>query len=313
VPDDRVTVVTEKHTGPSLPPQLIDRYGSDTVAAAGRFQPMTFARRLEVRDALDPAFTKTWLEYSAGLFTRPHLDVQTRVLVLAAQFTITRHPDRLRETLVFAVHEKLDLRQVLESVLQCYIYGGEVVLDAALETFLSVVDEYGLRERLQATQMPPDGRDAERDLARERAAWNPDDSADPRSLAYLDKYGWLAVSNAMLVRPGWALDAIERYDGVDPDFTRLWLENTYHRMYTRDVLDEKSRLLCMIGGLLAIGENAQSRHHMRSALRCGARPEEILEIAFMGCVLFGHPYMLGGAVRDFLQILEAEGRRPADA
>jgi alkylhydroperoxidase/carboxymuconolactone decarboxylase family protein YurZ len=286
---------------------LTERYGRETLAAAGRFQPETFARRLKVRDALDPAFAKTWLVYSAGLLRRDHLDIQTRACVLAAQFTMTRHQERLRDTLVFAIREHLDLRKILESVLQCFVYGGDAIIDGALETFLAVVDEHGLLDSLRVGQLPPDGQDEHRDLAAEQAAWDLADAADPRTAAYLDRYGPLAVSNALLQRPGWALDVIERYDSVDREFTQLWLDAIYRRMYARDVLDQKTRLLCMIGGLLAIGETTQSQHHMRSALRCGARPEEILEIAFTGCLLFGHPSNLGGGIAPFLRLLESEG------
>jgi alkylhydroperoxidase/carboxymuconolactone decarboxylase family protein YurZ len=292
--------------GESPADDVLGRYERVTVAAAARFQPDTFARRLAVRDALDPAFTRTWLAYSAGLLQRDILDVQTRTCVLAAQFTMTRHPGRLRDIVEFAIGERLDLRMILEAVLQCFVYGGDAILDEALETFLAVVEEHGLLDRLRAGQLPPDGHDGDRDLAAEQASWDPADAADPRTADYLERYGPLAVSSALLQRPGWALDVIERYDGVDREFTQLWLDAIYHGMYTRDVLDQKTRLLCMIGGLLAIGETTQSQHHMRSALRCGARPEEIFEIAFTGCLLFGHPSNLGGGVAQLLRILGSE-------
>jgi alkylhydroperoxidase/carboxymuconolactone decarboxylase family protein YurZ len=290
--------------------EIVDRYGKDAVRAAARFEPQAFARRLAVRDALDPAFTRTWLDYSAGLLQRDRLDVQTRACVLAAQFTMTRHAGRLRDLLEFAVGEQLDLRMILESVLQCFVYGGDVILDGALETFLAVVEEHGLLDSLRAGQLPPDGHDRDRDLVAEQATWDPADASDPRTADYLARYGPLAVSSALRQRPGWALDVIARYDGVDPEFTQLWLDAIYRRMYTRGVLDDKTRLLCMIGGLLAIGETTQSQHHMRSALRCGARPQEIMEIAFTGCLLFGHPSNLGGGVAQLLRILEAEDAAP---
>lgn len=291
--------------------RLTRRYGAEPIEQVRHFQPLTFDRRLEVRDALDPGYTKAWLSYSAGLFTRPHLDVGLRALILAAQFTMTRHPNRLRDVLVLAIRENLDLQQVLEAILQCGVYGGEVLLDAALDVFLSVVDEFDLRSAIQERQLPPDGRDADRDFEAEEAAWHPDDATDPRLPWILETYGRLAVSNALLARPKWAIDLIERYDQIDPGFTQLWLDATYHRMYTRNILDLKTRLLCMTGGLLSVGEAVQSRRHMRGALRAGAQPEQILEIAFMGCALFGHPHMLGGAVVDFMKILKEHNQASA--
>lgn len=285
---------------------LEQRYGRDTVETVRRFQPADFDRRLALRDALDPAFTKAWLSYHAGLYARDHLDVRTRTLVLAGQFTMTRHHERLRDTVTVAVREGLDLREVLEVILQCIVYGGDVVIDGALEVFAEVAEQHGRLDDLRATRLPVDGTDDQRDLGAERAQWHPDDRADPRLEPTLERHGWLAVSTALRLRPKWALDLIEFLDGLDEEFTQLWLDATYHRMYSRGIVDDKTRLLCMVGDLLAVGEVTQSRRHMRGALRFGADPREVLEVAFMGCAVFGHPTMLGEAVKDFVRILDEE-------
>lgn len=285
---------------------LADRYGRETLEVMRRFQPVGFDRRLALRDMLDPAFTKAWLCYNAGLFAREHLDLRTRTLVLVGQFTMTQRHERLRDTVTLAAREGLDLREVLEVILQCIVYGGDVVIDGALEVFAQVAEEHGRLDELRATQLPPDGTDGLRDLDAERQEWHPEDRADPRLEPILDRHGWLAVSAALRMRPKWALDLIEFLDGLDEEFTQLWLDATYHRMYSRDVLDDKTRLLCMVGDLLAVGEVTQSRRHMRGALRFGADPREVLEVAFMGCAVFGHPTNLGEAVKDFVRILDEE-------
>lgn len=283
-----------------------ERYGQDVLDVVRRFQPAHFDRRLALRDMLDPAFTTAWLNYNAGLFAREHLDVRTRTLVLVGQFTMARYPERLRDVVTLAVHEGVDLREVLEVILQCVIYAGDVVLDEALEVFTEVAEEHGKLEELREGQLPPDGTDAQRDLETERETWDPQDAADPRLEGTLERFGWLGVSTALRMRPRWALDLIEFLEGLDEEFPKLWLEATYHRMYSRGILDDKTRLLTMVGDLLAIGEVTQSRRHMRGALRQGASPREILEVAYMGCAVFGHPTNLGEAVKDFVKMLDEE-------
>jgi alkylhydroperoxidase/carboxymuconolactone decarboxylase family protein YurZ len=253
---------------------------------------------------LDPSFAKTWVEYLGALLDRPHLDRETRIIVLAGQFTITRSYDYLRDLVTCAVEQQVDLRKVLESILQCFVYGGSVVLDEGLAVFRDVVAEHGLLESLTQTQVPVDL--SPRDVVAERASWHPQDAADPRAERLLREYG-AGVSAGLRLRPQFAIDNFEWYEAVDADFTKLWIETVYHRMFNRDVIDHRTRLLCMIGNLIAVGETIQSRHHMRGVLRQGARPREVIEVAFQGCALFGHAHMLGSAVRDFVGILDELG------
>jgi alkylhydroperoxidase/carboxymuconolactone decarboxylase family protein YurZ len=263
-----------------------------------------FDRRYALLSELDPSFAKTWVEYLGTLLDRPHLDRETRIVVLAGQFTITRSYDYLRDLVACAVDEDVDLRKVLESILQCFVYGGSVVLDQGLAVFRDVVGDRGMLEAITSSPVPVDL--APRDIAAERASWHPDDAGDPRARRLLEEYG-AGVSAGMRLRPRFAIENFEWYENVDPDFTRVWIETVYHRMFNREVIDHKTRLLCMIGNLIAIGETIQSRHHMRGVLRQGARPREVVEVAFQGCALFGHAHMLGSALRDFVGILDELG------
>jgi alkylhydroperoxidase/carboxymuconolactone decarboxylase family protein YurZ len=267
------------------------------------FQPLGYDRRRALLDELDPSFAATWTGYLGGLLDRPGLDRETRVLVLAGQFTITRSYDYLRDLVECAVREQVDLRKVLEAILQAFVYGGSVVLDEALRTFRDVVAAHDLLDQVGAG--PPVDM-APRDIATERAQWDPRDAADPRAQRLLDDYG-VGVSAGLRLRPRFAIENFEWYEAVDADFTALWIESIYHRMFNREVFDHKTRLLCMIGNLIAIGETIQSRHHMRGVLRQGAHPREVVEVALQGCGLFGHAHMLGSALRDFVAILDELG------
>lgn len=260
-------------------------------------------------EELDPSFAKTWVGYLGGLLDRPHLDRETRIIVLAGQFTITRSYDYLRDLVECAVVEGVDLRKVLESILQTFVYGGAVVLDGGVEVFRDVVDRHGLLDQVRSAAPPLDLEP--RDVRSEQREWDPLDAADPRAQRLLDDYG-PGVSAGMRLRPRFAIDNFEWYEAVDGDFTELWIDTVYHRMFNRDVIDHRTRLLCMIGNLIAIGETIQSRHHMRGVLRQGGTPREVVEVAFQGCALFGHAHMLGSALKDFVAILDELGV-PLDA
>jgi alkylhydroperoxidase/carboxymuconolactone decarboxylase family protein YurZ len=78
-------------------------------------------------------------------------------------------------------------------------------------------------------------------------------------------------------------------------------------MYARGIVDDKTRLLCMVGDCLAVGEEKNARGHMRGALRNGASPREVLEVIFQTCVNFGMPPMLE-ALEVFVGIMAEDGR-----
>jgi Carboxymuconolactone decarboxylase family len=74
------------------------------------------------------------------------------------------------------------------------------------------------------------------------------------------------------------------------------------------VLDDRTRIICVVGNTLAAGEQHQSRRHMRSALRSGATPKELLEVIFQTTGLFGHTHLMPAAIDDLVRIADEEGR-----
>jgi hypothetical protein len=47
---------------------------------------------------------------------------------------------------------------------------------------------------------------------------------------------------------------------------------------------------------------------MRSALRSGATPKELLEVIFQTTGLFGHTHLMPAAIDDLVRIVDEEGR-----
>jgi alkylhydroperoxidase/carboxymuconolactone decarboxylase family protein YurZ len=284
------------------------KYGADTFKAGLRLQPKSFERRVAQRDALDQNFTKLWLDFAiSGMSSRPALDTRTRLLVLAGQYTMAKSHPALEDTIRAAVAARVEPREILEIILQCTVYGGHTTVEPAIEVFHRVAQELGLLEGLQQSQLPLDGNDRKRSRKEESKTWHPDDVADPRFKHLMERYGWLAAGRGLTLRPRHHLNILAWLDRIDPEFAGLWVRFCYRGMYSRGIVDDKTRLLCMIGDCLAVHEDTQAIGHMRGALRNGASPREVLEVILQTCVNFGMPGMLK-ALEAFVGVMAQDGR-----
>ena len=251
---------------------LKSKYGASAFEAGHTIQGDSFEGRVAQRDSLDQHYTRAWIDFAiAGLSSRPALDTRTRLLVLTGQYTMARSHKPLEETIRAALAAQVPAREVLEIILQCTVYGGHTVADPAIEIFHRIAEEQGLLDELKKTQLPLDGTDRQRVYDEERKTWHPEDVADPRFKDLVERHGWLAVGRGLSLRPRHHLNILSWLDTIDPEFCDLWVKFCYGAMYSRGVVDDKTRLLCMIGDCLAVGEETQARGHMRGALRKGAR------------------------------------------
>jgi alkylhydroperoxidase/carboxymuconolactone decarboxylase family protein YurZ len=291
-----------------MKPELESKYGSRAFESGRAIQPETFERRIEQRDSLDQHFTRLWIDFAIkGIAERPALDVRTRLLVLTGQYTMAKSHPALEDTIKAALNAKVPAREVLEIILQCVVYGGHTVVDPAIEVFHRVAEERGLMKELRDSQLPPNGNDDRRSYEEERKAWHPQDASDPRLPALIEHHGWLAVGRGLALRPRHHLNILSWLDKIDRGFADLWVKFCYGGMYARGIVDDKTRLLCMVGDCLAVGEEKNARGHMRGALRNGASPREVLEVIFQTCVNFGMPPMLE-ALEVFVGIMAEDGR-----
>lgn len=264
------------------------------------------ARRLnELFTRLDPTFASTWNDHLSRLLARTELDQRTRFLVLTCQYTVTRQTEPLEENLDAALSAGADAGELLEVMLQAYVYTGPWVVAQACEAFERVLDRRG--EEVPDLSSRVVDRSS-RVIEDERAGWSEADASDPRLEALIDRYGWYGLSNGLRLRPGHHINMIDVLDALDPGFLQIWEDAVYDGMYGRGVLDDRTRLLCVVGATLALGETHQSRRHMRAALRAGAAPREVLEVIFHTTAFFGHPYVMPAAFDDLIRILDDEGR-----
>jgi alkylhydroperoxidase/carboxymuconolactone decarboxylase family protein YurZ len=284
------------------------KYGAEAFDAGIKIQGKGFEKRLAQRDAIDPHFTRAWLDYQIkGLSQRPALDTRTRLLVLIGQYTMAKAQTLLEDTVRAAIAAKVDVREVAEIILQCQVYGGLVTVDPAIQTFHKIAEELNLLPELKKTQLPLDGTDSKRNRADEEKKWHKDDVSDPRTQSLIDKHGWLGVSTGLIMRPHHHLNILNWIDVMDSHFAGLWENFCYRDMYSRGMIDNKTRLLCMVGDCLAVGESTNARGHMRGAMRQGASPREVMEVIFQTSANFGMP-PAWHALENFLEILAEDGR-----
>ena len=283
------------------------KYDEAVLATGRRLQPGGFAARLQQRDALDPHFTRLWLDFMHGLARRQVLDERTRLLVQVGQFTVARAGAFLEDAMTTALTAGVPAREVLEVILQCVVYGGNVAVDPALAVFERVAQEQGRVDDLRDARLPLDGRDSSRSLADEQTRWHPDDLADPRLAGLMARHGGLGISSGLLVRPREHLNVLAYIDALDPDFALLWERYVYQGLYGRGILDDRTRILCIIGNCVALGEGTQIRNHIRSAFHAGVTPREALEVILQSCLHFGMPPTMQ-ALAIFYGVVKDENR-----
>lgn len=287
---------------------LCSKYGAAAYDAGLKLQPKSFARRIAMRDSLDQHYTKLWMDFVVtGMMQRPALDARTRFLVLTGQFTMSKSHSALDDNIRAALDAGVKPREILEIILQCTVYCGNTAADPAIEIFHTIAAERGLLEDLRKSQLPLDGSDSTRKYEEEEKTWLPEDIADPRFAALKAKHGWLGIGRGLTMRPKHHLNTLSWQDALDSSWAKLWVSFTYQGMYGRGMIDDRTRLLCMVGNCVAVGEGHEGRAHMKGALRKGAQPREILEVILQSCTNFGMPPMLK-ALKIFVKLMEEMGR-----
>jgi len=77
------------------------------------------------------------------------------------------------------------------------------------------------------------------------------------------------------------------YEVLDAEWTQAWLTFVYDAMYGREVLDERTRVLVVIGECIAAGHHDHLTHHMNTAISLGVGPDELLEVCLQSAVPLG--------------------------
>jgi alkylhydroperoxidase/carboxymuconolactone decarboxylase family protein YurZ len=115
---------------------------------------------------------------------------------------------------------------------------------------------------------------------------------DPRAARRAElyrRYNARALDTGQRLQGEFFLRLVEEFDDLDPDWTAGWLDWIYDTQYNRGVLDDKTRILPIVGYCVILDDQGQLPNHMRSAMRAGATPREILEIILQASIYAGMP------------------------
>jgi alkylhydroperoxidase/carboxymuconolactone decarboxylase family protein YurZ len=104
-----------------------------------------------------------------------------------------------------------------------------------------------------------------------------------------DRYERRALDTGQRLQGEFFLRLVEEFDELDEAWTDGWLRWIYGDQYNRGVLDDKTRILPIVGYCVILDDQGQLPNHMRSAMRAGATPQEILEIILQASIYAGMP------------------------
>jgi alkylhydroperoxidase/carboxymuconolactone decarboxylase family protein YurZ len=257
-------------------------------------------------EELDPHYARLLRDFShGGMFKRGILDERTRTLVVVGQFVAMDDMEELEGHIHNALGRGATSREVLEVILQTTVYFGYARAKRGARVLKRVLEELGRLQEIAATQLPVGG--APRSLEAERALWQTPQQQVTKRDALLRKYGWKSLSPGLRLQPTHHISSVERMDRVDPHFNKLWLDYIYAGMYSRGVLDDRTRILCIVGELFVAGEFHQAENHIRNALQHGASPRDVLEVILQSTIYAGMPRFVR-FVTLLERALEEQGR-----
>ena len=291
--------------------RLKQKYDPAAIDNGLRLRPDDFLDEVEWRDRIDQHYTRSWLEFTyGGLFTRKGLDERTRLLVSVAQFLAMGELEEFERQIPSALAAGSTPREVLEIILQSTVYIGYVKASRGARLCVKVLERLGRLNEITDTQLPLEGRMPERSLAEERGRWPA--ATSPEETAWrertLEKYGWKGVSTRIRTQNHQSNETIDNYDRLDPHYLQLWFDFIYGEMYPRGVIDDRTRLLMMVGICLALNEPVQMENHIRGALIHGANAREVLEVIVQSTAYVGMPTTVQ-TVRVLDRVAKEEGRQ----
>lgn len=121
-----------------------------------------------------------------------------------------------------------------------------------------------------------------------------------------DRHNGRALETGQRLQGEFFLHLVDEFDQLDSEWTEVWLTWIYDHMYNRSVLDDRTRVLIVIGECCVLDEQVQLPNHIRSALRVGATPRQILEVILQSHIYAGMPRMIK-AMRTYRALMKDLG------
>ena len=117
-----------------------------------------------------------------------------------------------------------------------------------------------------------------------------------------ERYNRKALETGIRLQGEFFLRVVEELDELDPEWVEVWLTWIYDHMYNRGRLDDRTRILVIIGECCVSDELVQLPNHIRSALHAGATVDEVKEVILQSHIYAGMPKMIKAA-RIFREII----------
>ncbi|MGH7902981.1 MAG: carboxymuconolactone decarboxylase family protein [Candidatus Dormibacteraceae bacterium] len=106
------------------------------------------------------------------------------------------------------------------------------------------------------------------------------------------RYNPKAMETGQRLQGEFFMRLVDEFDQLDQDWTQRWLTWIYDGMYNRRVIDDKTRVLIIIGECCVSDELVQLPNHIRSAIRNGASIAEVQEVILQSAIYAGMPKMI---------------------
>jgi 4-carboxymuconolactone decarboxylase len=101
-----------------------------------------------------------------------------------------------------------------------------------------------------------------------------------------------ALEAAERLFPGHGRRRLQMLEELDPSFRRLFEDFAYAGLYSREVLDHRTRELCAVAVLTALNRLGSLESHIRASIQMGASRVEVQEVIFQVCAYAGMPVTL---------------------
>jgi 4-carboxymuconolactone decarboxylase len=99
-------------------------------------------------------------------------------------------------------------------------------------------------------------------------------------------------------------------EDIAPDLGRFVVEFPYAEIYSREEVDLKTRELCTVAALTALGHpQTQLKSHINAALTVGNSPKEIVEIIMQMSAYAGFPAAING-IMSAKEVFKNKGLLP---
>jgi len=239
----------------------------DEMRRRGVEQGKKLGQPVDAKRELVPGLTDFLSEVVyAGIWDRPHLTVQDRLICTLSALGLLQRPAQLERMVAAALDHGLPARSILEVFMQAGLYGGFDTTESAATCAHKVFEQRGAKIEIESPRT--DSNEVLDARGRELMATLHGDRGQK---------GYAAPGNAIT---GELYPAAIRYG--------------YGELWFRSGLSHRQRMLCALASFTVLGLERQLGKFAASALNVGLTRAEIIEAVIQTGPYGGFPRALNG-------------------